>query len=126
MAKRNPHIGSNFDDFLSDEGLLEETTALALKRVIAWQLDEARKARGLSKKAMAERMNTSRAQLDRILDADDTSLTLETLSRASRAVGCRVSVELAGKSASATARKSAAKKPELQNTAGKMCLGGQV
>jgi Helix-turn-helix. len=95
MAKRNPHIGSDFDDFLSDEGLLEATTALALKRVIAWQLDEARKARGLSKKAMAERMNTSRAQLDRILDADDASLTLETLSRASRAVGCRVNVELA-------------------------------
>lgn len=95
MAKRNPHIGSDFDDFLSDEGLLEETSALALKRVIAWQLDEARKARGLSKKAMAERMNTSRAQLDRILNADDASLTLETLSRASRAVGCRVSVELA-------------------------------
>jgi len=95
MAKRNSHIGSDFDDFLSDAGLLEETTALALKRVIAWQLDEARKAHGLSKKAMAERMNTSRAQLDRILDADDASLTLETLSRASRAVGCRVSVELA-------------------------------
>ena len=95
MTKRNPRIGSNFDDFLSDEGLLEETTALALKRLIAWQLDEARKARGLSKKAMAERMNTSRAQLDRILDGDDASLTLETLSRASRAVGCRVSVELA-------------------------------
>lgn len=95
MAKRNPRIGSDFDDFLADEGLLEETTALALKRVIAWQLDEARKARGLSKKAMAERMNTSRAQLDRILDADDASLTLETLSRASRAVGYRVSVALA-------------------------------
>jgi DNA-binding Xre family transcriptional regulator len=95
MAKLNPRIGSNFDDFLADEGLLEETTALALKRVIAWQLDEARKARGLSKKAMAERMNTSRAQLDRILDANDASLTLETLSRASRVVGCRVSVALA-------------------------------
>lgn len=95
MAKRNPHIGSDFDEFLSDEGLLIETTALALKRVIAWQLDEARKARGLSKKEMAERMNTSRAQLDRILDANDASLTLETLSRASRAVGYRVSVELA-------------------------------
>lgn len=95
MAKRNPHIGSDFDVFLADEGLLEETTALALKRVIAWQLDEARKARGLSKKEMAARMNTSRAQLDRILDADDASLTLETLSRASRVVGRRVSVELA-------------------------------
>jgi DNA-binding Xre family transcriptional regulator len=95
MAKRNSHIGSDFDDFLADEGLLEDSTALALKRVIAWQLDQARKARGLSKKAMAERMNTSRAQLDRILDADDASLTLETLSRASRAVGYRVKVALA-------------------------------
>lgn len=95
MAKRNPHIGSDFDDFLSDEGLLEVSTALALKRVIAWQLDQARKARGLSKKEMAERMNTSRAQLDRILDVNDASLTLETLSRASRAVGYRVNVELA-------------------------------
>lgn len=89
------NIGSDFDGFLSEEGLLEATAALALKRVIAWQLDQARKARGLSKKEMAERMNASRAQLDRILDPNDTSLTLEALSRASRVVGCRVSVELA-------------------------------
>lgn len=89
------NIGSDFDDFLSDEGLLEASTALALKRAIAWQLDQARKARGLSKKEMAERMNASRAQLDRILDPNDTSLTLEALSRASRVVGCRVSVERA-------------------------------
>jgi antitoxin HicB len=95
MAKRNPHIGSNFDDFLSDEGLLENTTALAIKRVIAWQITEAMKLRGLSKKAMAERMHTSRSHLDRILDERDTGLTLDTLSRAAQALGYRVKIELA-------------------------------
>lgn len=89
------NIGSDFDGFLSEEGLLEATAALALKRVIAWQLNQARKARRLSRKEMAERMSVSRARLDRILDPNDTSLTLEALSRASRVVGCRVSVELA-------------------------------
>lgn len=94
MSKRTSRVGSDFDSFLCEEGLLAETTAIAMKRVIAWQLNEARKATGLSKKAMAELMNTSRAQLDRILDANDPSLTLETLSRASQAVGCRVKIEL--------------------------------
>ncbi|HEX7370131.1 MAG TPA: helix-turn-helix transcriptional regulator [Rhodanobacteraceae bacterium] len=94
MAKRNPHIGSSFDDYLVQEGELEAATATALKRVIAWQIDEARKAQRLSKKAMAERMHTSRSHLDRILDASDTGLTLETLSRAAQVVGRRVRVEL--------------------------------
>lgn len=94
MAKRNPRIGSNFDDYLAEQGELEAATATALKRVIAWQIDEARKAQRLSKKAMAERMHTSRSHLDRILDASDTGLTLETLSRAAQVVGRRVRVEL--------------------------------
>jgi hypothetical protein len=94
MAKRNPHIGSNFDDYLAEQGELEAASAAALKRVIAWQIDEARKAQRLSKKAMAERMHTSRSHLDRILDASDTGLTLETLSRAAQVVGRRVRVEL--------------------------------
>lgn len=94
MAKHNPCIGSNFDDYLANEGELEAATATALKRVIAWQIDEARKAQRLSKKAMAERMHTSRSHLDRILDASDTGLTLETPSRAARVVGRRVRVEL--------------------------------
>lgn len=94
MAKHNPRIGSSFDDFLAEQGELEAATATALKRVIAWQIDEARKAQRLSKKAMAERMHTSRSHLDRILDASDTGLTLETLSRAARVVGRRVRVEL--------------------------------
>lgn len=94
MAKRNPRIGSNFDDYLAEQGELEAATATALKRVIVWQIDEARKAQRLSKKAMAERMHTSRSHLDRILDASDTGLTLETLSRAAQVVGRRVRVEL--------------------------------
>lgn len=94
MAKRNPRIGSNFDDYLAEQGEFEAATATALKRVIAWQIDEARKAQRLSKKAMAERMHTSRSHLDRILDASDTGLTLETLSRAAQVVGRRVRVEL--------------------------------
>lgn len=94
MAKRNPRIGSNFDDYLAEQGELEAATATALKRVIAWQIDEARKAQRLSKKAMAERMHTSRSHIDRILDASDTGLTLETLSRAAQVVGRRVRVEL--------------------------------
>ncbi|WP_348672215.1 helix-turn-helix domain-containing protein [uncultured Abyssibacter sp.] len=94
MAKHNQHVGSDFDDFLADENLLEGVTAVALKRVIAWQLEEARKARGLGKKAMAELMHTSRSQLNRILDESDTSLTLESLSKAAQAVGYRVRIEL--------------------------------
>lgn len=94
MAKTNKHIGSNFDDFLAEEGLIEESTAVATKRVIAWQISEAMKARSLTKKAMAERMNTSRSQLDRVLDENDTALTLETLSRAASVLGYRVRVEL--------------------------------
>ena len=94
MEKRNPHIGSNLDDFLSDKGLLAETAALAMARVIAYELDEARRARGLGGEAMAELMNVSRAQLDRVLDADDAGLSLEMLCRACHAVGCRVSLQL--------------------------------
>lgn len=95
MNKRNIHVGSDFDDFLADEGLLEGASAVAIKRVIAWQIAEAMKARGLSKKAMAEQMHTSRSHLDRLLDADDTGLTLETLSRAAQVLGRRLRVDLA-------------------------------
>lgn len=91
---KNQHIGSNFDDFLAEEGLLEEVTAVAVKRVIAWQIAEAMKVVGVNKKALAERMHTSRSQLDRVLDENDTGLTLDTLSRAASALGYRVKVDL--------------------------------
>jgi DNA-binding Xre family transcriptional regulator len=86
MAKKSKHVGSDFDDFLAGQDQLEASTAVATKRVIAWQISEAMKTRSLTKKAMAERMNTSSSQLDRMLDENDTALTLETLSRAASAL----------------------------------------
>ena len=91
----NKHIGNNFDDFLAEEALLEDATATAMKRVIAWQIEQEMKAQKLSKTAMATKMHTSRAALNRLLDATDTSLTLTTLASAAAALGKRVRVELA-------------------------------
>jgi DNA-binding phage protein len=93
--KCNAHIGSSLDDFLAEEGVLEEVSARAIKRVIAWQLQEAMKAQGITKTAMAARMHTSRSMLDRLLNETDTGLTIDTLSRAAQALGYRVKVELA-------------------------------
>ena len=72
MNKRN--IGSNFDDFLAEEGMLEEVTAVAVKRVIAWQIEQEMTAQRITKTAMAKKMRTSRASLNRLLDENDTSL----------------------------------------------------
>ena len=94
MATKADTLGSSCDSFLEEAGLLEEVNAAAMKRVIAWQLSQAMKAKGLSKLAMAKRMGTSRSHLDRILDATDPGLTLETLSKALQAVGCHVRIEL--------------------------------
>lgn len=96
MSSKQSVIGSSFDEFLEADGTLEESSAIAMKRVIAWQLAQAMKAKGLSKLAVAKRMGTSRSHLDRILDATDAGLTLETLSKAAKAVGCQVRVELTG------------------------------
>ncbi|MCC7005578.1 MAG: XRE family transcriptional regulator [Ottowia sp.] len=93
MSKK--HIGSNFDDFLTEEALLEDATATAMKRVIAWQIEQEMKMQKLTKSAMAAKMHTSRAALNRLLDATDTSLTLTTLASAAAALGKRVRVELA-------------------------------
>ena len=90
----NSHIGSDFDDFLAEQGLAEEVSAAALKRVIAWQIAEAMKSQNLTKKALAERMHTSRAALDRALDQDDAGMTLATLASAARALKQRVEIRL--------------------------------
>jgi antitoxin HicB len=94
MTKKNPHIGSAFEDFLDAEGLLEECTNTALKRVIARQAEQAMQKRGLTKAAMARRMHTSRAALDRLLDPQNTSVTLHTLQRAAAIIGERVHISL--------------------------------
>jgi len=88
------HLGSDFDDFLEEEAILEETTAVAIKRVVAWQISQEMKAQKLTKTALAEKMHTSRAALNRLLDETDTSLTLTTLSRAAKVLGKNLRIEL--------------------------------
>lgn len=92
MGKQN--IGSSFDDFLKEEAMLEEATAVAMKRVIAWQIAEEMKAQNLTKTELAKRMHTSRAALNRLLDEEDASLTLTTLASAASALGKKVNIEL--------------------------------
>lgn len=90
----NPYVGSGFDDFLAEEALLEEATAVAVKRVIAWQIEQEMAAQSLTKTAMAKKMHTSRAALNRLLDETDTSLTLTTLASAAAALGKQMRFEL--------------------------------
>lgn len=91
----NPHVGSSFQEFLEEEGIREESNAHAVKRVLAWQIEEAMKAQGISKVEMARRMGTSRAHLDRLLDPDNDKVQLDTVQRAAIAVGRRLRLELA-------------------------------
>ena len=97
MAKTtrvNPHAGSSFDDFLKEEGIYEEVQARALKRALAEQLDDAMQSSKLSKVSMAQRMATSRSQLDRVLDPGNLSIQLDTLIKAASAVGRTVEIRL--------------------------------
>jgi len=94
MKKRNRHIGSSLDDFLKEEGILEEARTVALKEALAWQVQQAMEKKKISKAEMARRMNTSRAALDRLLDPRNASVTLQTLCRAARAVGRGLRIEL--------------------------------
>ncbi|MFO7687128.1 MAG: helix-turn-helix transcriptional regulator [Desulfobacterales bacterium] len=95
MEMVDPHIGSDFDEFLKEEGIHEEVTAAAIKRVIAWQLEKLMKSKHITKTEMASRMRTSRAVVNRLLDEDDTSVTLATLARASLAIGVPLKIEFA-------------------------------
>ena len=88
------HIGSSFDSFLEEEEILDEATEVATKRVLAWQIDEARKKMGLSKKKFAKKMNTSEAALYRLLDPQNTSVTLRTITTAATILGKRVRIVL--------------------------------
>lgn len=91
------HIGSGFDDFLREEGLLAQVEAVAIKRVLAYQIAQAMKEQGLTKVVLAKKMGTSRAQLDRLLDPENPSVTLQTLGRAAHVLGKKLMVELEGK-----------------------------
>lgn len=95
MTTDNPHIGSSFESFLDEEGILEDCTAVAVKRVLARQIEREMQERGLTKSAMAKAMHTSRPALDRLLDPANASVTLDTLQRAATAVGRKLRLELA-------------------------------
>ena len=90
----NPHWGSTLDDFLNEEGIYEEATTAAIKKVIAWQLAEEMRKKSITKKRLAELMHTSRAQIDRILDPEKGNVTIETLQRAASLLGRQLRLEL--------------------------------
>jgi DNA-binding Xre family transcriptional regulator len=91
----NKYSGSKFDDFLAEEGILEEVSAKAHKRLLALQLADIMKDSKVTKTALAQKMQTSRSQLDRLLDPDNTSITLDSLERLARAVGKQLRIEFA-------------------------------
>jgi DNA-binding Xre family transcriptional regulator len=93
--EQNKFTGSDFDDFLAEEGILEEVSTRAQKRLLALQVADILAETNLTKTQLAERMNTSRSQLDRLLDPDNTTITLDSLDRLARAVGRQLRIELA-------------------------------
>jgi len=95
MTVAHKNLGGSLNDFLEKEGILDECTQTAIKRVLAWQIEQEMKKKKLSKSAMARKMSTSRSSLDRLLDPDNESVTLHTLRKAAHAIGRTVRVELA-------------------------------
>jgi predicted XRE-type DNA-binding protein len=93
------HISSFFDSFLVEEGSLEETTEVAIKKVLAWQIEQAMTEKALTKAEMARRMQTSRSQLDRLLDPRQTNVKLHTMQRAATVVGKRLRIDLVDETA---------------------------
>jgi len=91
----NKHTGSNFDDFLEEEKILEEVSAKAHKRLLALQLSEIMQEKNITKTSLASKLKTSRSQLDRILDPENSSITLEVLERVAHAVGKKLHIEFA-------------------------------
>jgi predicted XRE-type DNA-binding protein len=91
--KKNPHMGSSLDDFLKTEGIFEEVQTQAIKELVAWQLGEAMKKRGVSKSSMAKLLHTSRTQVNRLLDPS-SDITISSLQKAAALVGRQVRVEL--------------------------------
>jgi len=95
MVKRKKQIGSSFEDFLKEDGSADEINAVAIKRVIAWQLEQAMEKGMISKNKMAKAMNTSRSQLDRILDPENSRIQLDTVIKAAHVFGRGLRIELA-------------------------------
>ncbi len=95
--KRKSRVGSSFDEFLQEEGILTETTAIAVKRVLAWQFEQAMEKEKISKSEMARRMNTSRSSVNRLLDPNAPSITLQTMNSAASALGKELLIVLEDK-----------------------------
>jgi antitoxin HicB len=91
---KKKHISSDFDDFLREESIFDQSSAVAVKRVIAWQIEQEMIRQKLTKTVMAKKMHTSRAALNRLLDESDTSLTLLTLTSAASALGKTINLKL--------------------------------
>jgi predicted XRE-type DNA-binding protein len=94
-SRQADHSGSSFDEFLEGEGIRSEVEAVAIKRVLAWQIEQAMKEQQKTKQAMAKELRTSRSQLDRLLDPKNVSVTLDTITRVARALGKRVIIRVA-------------------------------
>ena len=88
------HIGGGFDDFLRDEGILDDAEAVAAKRLIAFQIAREMESANISRSELARRMKTSRSSVERLLDPTNPSVTLQTLERAASAVGKRLKIHL--------------------------------
>lgn len=93
-SPKTSHSGSSFDSFLEEENLLQDVEAVAIKRVIAWQLQEAMKQKRITKQRMAQHLKTSRSQVDRLLDPVYVNIGLDTVSRAAHALGKKIQIEL--------------------------------
>ena len=91
---KNEFVGSDFNEFLKEDGIYEEVNDIAIKRVIAYQLEQEMKAQNITKTKMAEMMNTSRAVVNRLLNPDNSSLTLSTLESATHALGKRLNISI--------------------------------
>lgn len=94
------HTGSSFDSFLEEEGIREEVEAVAVKRVISWQLAEAMRKKKKTKRALARELHTSRSQLDRLLDPQNVAVSLDAISRAARALEKRLIIRIVDAKAS--------------------------
>lgn len=91
---KNKHVGTNFDDFLSEQGMLEECRASAIKFKLARELDKAMRTHSITKAEVARRLKTSRTNVDRLLDPDNTSITLNTMARVANLLGKRLEFSL--------------------------------
>ena len=94
MTKKKKNIGSDFDNFLKEEGIQEEVETVAIKRVVSYQLKKAMKKLHMTKTRMAQKMHTSRSAVERLFDPENESITLQTLNKAASALGKKLKVEL--------------------------------